>query len=136
MRVWVLIVVMALVLVSCQKTGVVYQHISFNVSNNSSSLNNFTNRATNPANNSQALTPEQACVNLCLKAKHQGLDLDNGPCLSDFMDWNINDYVCDVAHWPRQAVDNLRQNQCDAWYSGLAKHFVEVTPNCEFIRKD
>ncbi len=83
----------------------------------------------------QTLTPEQACIQLCLKAKQQGLDLSNGPCLSDFMEWNVEDYVCDVAHWPRQPVDNKRENQCNAWHSGKAHHFVEVDPECNFIRK-
>jgi hypothetical protein len=49
--------------------------------------------------------------------------------MPDYPDW-----VCDVAHEPRQPVDNLRENQCDAWHAGTATHFIEVTPECEFIK--
>jgi len=41
--------------------------------------------------------------------------------------------VCDVAHQPRQDVDNDRKNQCDAYHDGRASHFVEVDPTCAFI---
>ena len=44
------------------------------------------------------------------------------------------DYVCDVSHSPRTQEDNLPENQCSAWRNGTAKHFIEVTPDCEFIR--
>ena len=59
----------------------------------------------------------------------------NGPCLSDNNpDWNITDWVCDVAHSPRQPVDDLSENQCQAFRNGQAHHFVEVDPSCNFIR--
>lgn len=80
-----------------------------------------------------------ACTNLCLKAKEKGMDLSNGPCLSDNNpEWKYEDWVCDVAHWPRIAIDNLRENQCQEWIrayeAGKIKKFVEVDPNCNFIR--
>jgi len=80
-----------------------------------------------------------ACINLCLKAKEKGMDLSNGPCLSDNnLEWKYEDWVCDVAHWPRISVDNLRENQCQEWIrayeAGKIKKFVEVDPNCNFIR--
>ena len=80
-----------------------------------------------------------ACINLCLKAKEKGIDLSNGPCLSDNNpEWKYEDWVCDVAHWPRIAIDNLRENQCQEWLkayeAGKIKKFVEVDPNCNFIR--
>lgn len=59
-------------------------------------------------------------------------------CLSNQI--HINDknseetWVCDVAHQPRTAEDNLPVNQCSSYRAGKAKHFVEVTPECEFIR--
>lgn len=77
------------------------------------------------------------CVNLCKKISASiGVPgLKNGPCLSIIKpDWNINDWVCDVAHSPRQDVDNLPENQCSAYREGTAKHFVEVDPNCNLIR--
>ncbi len=79
--------------------------------------------------------PVEMCIELCQRAKQQGMDLSQGPCLSDIMDYNVSDYVCDVAHWPRQEVDNLAQNQCQEFRAGLKQHFVEVDENCKFIRK-
>jgi len=74
------------------------------------------------------------CIFLCKSAKNQGMLMDSGPCLSSGSSaWELNDWVCDVAHWPRQDVDNLPQNQCPE-YGSRASHFVEVSPECEFIR--
>ena len=60
-------------------------------------------------------------------------DLSSGPCLLDPMP-NYPEWVCDVAHSPRQDVDNLPQNQCQAYRNGSAMHFVEITPDCILIR--
>ncbi len=77
----------------------------------------------------------EKCIQLCKDAKEKGKDLSNGPCLSDDNpDWNIADWVCDVAHSPRQPVDNKPENQCREYREGKAHHFVEVNPNCEFIK--
>ncbi len=76
----------------------------------------------------------EACVNLCLYAKSQGVKLES-QCLSDLFPhlWKYKDWVCDVAHWPRKEIDNLPQNQCKDWWV-KAKNFVEVDPNCKPIR--
>ncbi len=76
-----------------------------------------------------------ACISLCNEAVSEGVDLSNGPCLSDDNpEWNIDDWVCDVAHSPRQDVDNLPENQCREFREGRAHHFVEVNEKCELIR--
>ena len=78
---------------------------------------------------------EMACVNLCNGARQHGMDLSNGPCLSDNNDaWIYEDWVCDVAHKPRLIVDNLPENQCQDFRQGKAHHFVEVNEKCEIIR--
>lgn len=75
---------------------------------------------------------QDKCIDLC---KTSTLDLNNGPCLSDNnRNWNVDDWVCDVAHNPRQDIDNLPENQCQDYRDDKASHFVEVTPNCEFIK--
>lgn len=54
-------------------------------------------------------------------------DLTNGPCLGKIAD----DWVLDIAHLPREEVDNLPQNQCADYLNGSAHHFVEMTPKGE-----
>ncbi len=71
------------------------------------------------------------CISLCAKEKSNGVNLSNGPCLSNEI---VSDWVCDVAHNPRQDIDNNPTNQCSAFGSG-AHHFVEVDENCGFIKK-
>ena len=74
------------------------------------------------------------CMFLCKSALNEGRSLDNGPCLSSGWDaWEVDNWVCDVAHWPREDVDNLEQNQCPE-YGVTASHFIEVSPECGFIR--
>jgi hypothetical protein len=75
------------------------------------------------------------CIQKCKQALAAGQNLNNGPCLLNPIN-ELPDWVCDVAHWPREAIDNLAENQCSAFREGIAKHFVEVTPNCEFIRSN
>jgi hypothetical protein len=76
------------------------------------------------------------CIELC-KRLSRLLELSDGPCLSDTEggeNWDIDDWVCDVAHSPRTAEDNLPENQCQDYREGRASHFVEISPLCEFIR--
>ncbi len=63
--------------------------------------------------------------------KAAGVDMSNGPCLSNEV---IPDWVADVVHWPRQAIDNDPANQCPAYREGKARHFVELDPEGNFIR--
>ncbi len=72
-----------------------------------------------------------ACISLCKDRLDSGRDLSNGPCLSNdtYPDW-----VCDVAHSPRQLVDNIPENQCSGFREGKSHHFVEVDEECNLIR--
>ncbi|OGY50776.1 MAG: hypothetical protein A3J65_00295 [Candidatus Buchananbacteria bacterium RIFCSPHIGHO2_02_FULL_45_11b] len=70
------------------------------------------------------------CRELCL-TEASNRDLNPGPCLSNEI---IPDWVCDVAHSPRQDIDNLPENQCLAFKEGKARHYVEVDGNCEVIK--
>ena len=81
------------------------------------------------------LTPQEqaksGCIELCKSDLARGRDLRNGPCLSN----NITeDWVCDVAHSPRHEADANPDNQCLWFTEGKANHFVEVDPECNFIR--
>jgi hypothetical protein len=63
-------------------------------------------------------------------AKAQGVDMSKGPCLGEIEPG----WVADVAHDPRQDVDDEPENQCFAYRTGQADHFVELDPEGEFIR--
>lgn len=71
------------------------------------------------------------CVNLCKNVGNDIGDLGDGPCLSNNI---VDGWVCDMAHYPRVANDNLPGNQCKSYMEGTSKHFVEVDINCNFIR--
>jgi hypothetical protein len=74
-----------------------------------------------------------ACKEECNSKLREGVDLSNGPCLLDPIS-DLQDWVCDVAHEPRQDVDNDPKNQCSAYREGKAHHFVEVDPSCNLIK--
>jgi len=78
----------------------------------------------------------ETCIELCRSAQSAQVDLSDGPCLSDIGPWNITHWVCDVAHSPREAVDDLQENQCAAFWNGSAEFFVEVSPDCKFINSN
>ena len=83
---------------------------------------------------SEPQDPVSACESLCEKFLSDGIDISSGPCLSqNNPDWNVTDWVCDVAHVPRQGIDELNENQCTAFRVGQAHHFVEVSTNCKMI---
>ncbi len=61
--------------------------------------------------------------------KNAGLNMTNGPCLSNGKEW-----VVDVVHNPRQESDNSPSNQCPNYVSGTATHFVELDPDGNLVR--
>ena len=82
-----------------------------------------------PQGEGAAFEASRQCVGLCETEKAKGRNLSAGPCLSNQI---TPDWVCDVAHDPRQDVDNLEQNTCPA-FGVTAQHFVEVDENCRVI---
>ena len=60
-------------------------------------------------------------------------DLSAGPCLSESMPGLVRLGV-DIAHDPRQAVDDQPANQCQSYRDGETHHFVELTPDGQLIR--
>jgi|CryGeyStandDraft_7_1057128.scaffolds.fasta_scaffold24856_2 hypothetical protein len=69
---------------------------------------------------------------LFTQQKELGIDMANGPCLGQV--WE--DWVLDIAHKPRQAVDDEPQNQCLEYTLGKVHHFVELDPEGNFIRAE
>jgi hypothetical protein len=64
------------------------------------------------------------------RAKARIVDMSPGPCLGVIKPG----WVADVAHDPRQDVDDEPENQCAAYREGEADHFVELDPSGNFIR--
>ncbi len=60
-----------------------------------------------------------------------GIDFSTGPCLTNDLD---QDWVADLAHNPRQDLDDFPENQCPAFIEGRATHFVELDLEGEVIR--
>lgn len=66
-------------------------------------------------------------------AKASGVDLSAGPCIAEQLR-GLPDWVVDIAHDPRQPVDDQAANQCRRFRDGEAHHFVELDPSGNLIR--
>lgn len=84
----------------------------------------------NPAPIADNLDISKKAVEMYQKAKEQGVNLSNGPCLGV-----IDGYAVDIAHLPREKVDDLPENQCPDYNNGKLKHFIELTPLGTIIRR-
>jgi len=67
------------------------------------------------------------------EAKANGTDLSRGPCIAEQLQ-GLSDWVVDIAHDPRQPVDDQPANQCQRFRNGEAHHFVELSPSGNLIR--
>jgi len=63
--------------------------------------------------------------------KKLGVDFSDGPCLTNDL---LPNWVVDLAHNPRLEIDDLPENQCQAFLEGRAKHFVELDLNGKVVR--
>lgn len=63
--------------------------------------------------------------------KELGEDFTAGECLTNDL---LPEWVADIAHSPRQNIDNEPQNQCQAYLEGRATHFVELDPEGNVLR--
>lgn len=60
-----------------------------------------------------------------------GNDFSDGPCLSNDL---LPGWVADIVHNPRQPIDDMPSNQCQAFIEGRANHFVELDLKGKVIR--
>ena len=65
-----------------------------------------------------------------VRAKEK-MDMSKGPCLTNDL---VPGWVVDIVHVPREAVDDLPTNQCQAYLEGRAYHFVELDSNGNLVR--
>src|SRR4051794_36554003 len=72
-------------------------------------------------------------VKVYADAKASGVDLSAGPCIAEKLR-GLPDWVADIAHDPRQPVDDEAANQCERFRAGEAHHFVELDPSGKLIR--
>jgi len=73
----------------------------------------------------------QKAKELFERRKREGLDFSRGPCLSQEI---VPDWCVDVAHSPRQPVDDDPANQCRSYREGRVHHFVELDLDGNVIR--
>lgn len=88
----------------------------------------------NPASTPEEVQNQQKQIEtaqtLYTYTKSTNKDLSIGPCLGK-ADENT---VVDIAHDPRQSIDDDPANQCPDFREGKALHFIELDPNGEIIR--
>lgn len=69
--------------------------------------------------------------NLYDQWKAAGGSFASGPCLANGREWAI-----DVAHNPRQAMDDEPSNQCSSYLNGTAEYFVELDTEGNVLRAE
>ena len=67
------------------------------------------------------------------EAKLTSAELRRGPCIAEQLP-GLPDWVVDIAHSPREPVDEVPANQCQRFRTGQAHHFVELDPAGHLIR--
>jgi predicted small lipoprotein YifL len=86
----------------------------------------------NPSGSQRAVDEAQAAFR---QAQASGIVLSTGPCISESLP-SLPDWVADVAHDPRQPIDDEAPNQCQRYRSGEAHHFVELNIDGQLIRAE
>lgn len=64
--------------------------------------------------------------------KSEGMDF-NSQCLGT-IEVDKEEYAVDIVHVPRTEEDNKPENQCKAYRSGEAKHFIELDKDGNIVR--
>lgn len=75
----------------------------------------------------------EAALEVYAEVAAGGADLSNGPCIAEELE-TVPGWSVDIAHDPREAVDDDPANQCQAYRDGRTQHFVELTPEGTLIR--
>ena len=69
------------------------------------------------------------------QAVTRGDDLEKGPCIAEALP-DLADWVADIAHDPREDIDDDPRNQCERYRANEASHFVELDPGGDLIRAE
>lgn len=101
------------------------------------SVNVNTNAVAQTAVNAAGAAAKDAAIaaakSIYAAEEAKGVDFSKGPCLSNVV---LPDWVADIAHNPRQAVDDKPENQCFSYREGKAHHFVELDTAGNLIRAE
>ncbi|MCJ7740504.1 hypothetical protein MUP32_04285 [Candidatus Microgenomates bacterium] len=97
---------------------------------NNKKVTNTNMQTANTATSDRDLAIEKG-KQLFSQLKTKGTSLENGPCIAEEI---IPDWCVDVAHDPRQEVDNQPENQCQSYRQGKTHHFVELDTEGNLIR--
>lgn len=89
------------------------------------------NSASKSISKAEAETAINQAKFLYNQKKDRGEDFLSGPCLSNAL---MPGWVVDIAHNPRQSIDDLAENQCAAYLEGGAQHFVELDLGGNVVR--
>lgn len=73
----------------------------------------------------------RAAENLYKKTAASGVDMSPGPCLTNDL---MHGWVVDIVHSPREPIDDLPANQCQAYIEGRASHFIELDTSGNLVR--
>lgn len=90
-----------------------------------------TNNGSSKLTRAEIETATNQAKHLYKQEKDKDRDFSDGPCLSNAL---MPSWVVDIAHNPRQPIDDLPQNQCPGFREGQAQHFVELDPEGNLIR--
>jgi predicted small lipoprotein YifL len=85
-----------------------------------------------PSDRDKAVDEAQAAFR---QIQGSGQALSAGPCISESLP-DLPDWVADVAHDPRQPIDDEPANQCQRYRDGQAGHFVELNVDGQLIRAE
>jgi hypothetical protein len=77
----------------------------------------------------------EAAMEVYEEVASEGDDLSNGPCIAEELE-DVPGWSVDIAHDPREEVDNDPANQCQAYRAGDTQHFVELDPEGKLIRAE
>ncbi|MDO8513908.1 MAG: hypothetical protein Q7S37_05400 [bacterium] len=96
----------------------------------------FGNAPTSNTPQSVSDSKKQELIGLAKKRyqeeKAKGTDLENGPCLGLIaIGW-----IADIAHNPRQSIDDKPENMCQDYRDGTVKNFIELDLNGQVIRSN
>lgn len=76
-----------------------------------------------------------AAMEVYAKVAGSDQDLSSGPCIAEELE-DVPGWSVDIAHDPRQEIDNQPENQCQAYRDGETDHFVELDPEGNLIRAE